>query len=103
MTDAPLPSPKPPDDSAPLAIEKTPADFPVTAKYVQRKMAEAGQGQPRIPPKLTPWLFAGFTLSGSVTAALLGDPEVPTWILKSAAVGTMFFGGMLGLGTGWRK
>jgi len=103
MTEAPRPSPRPPDNSAPLALDKTPSHFPVTAEYVRRKLAEAGQGKPRIPPKLTPWFFAGFTLSGAVTAALMGDPDVPGWILKVAAVGTMFFGGMLGLGAGWRK
>lgn len=101
--DPPKLSPQPPDDSAPLSLEKTPAHFPVTAQYVQRKLAESGQGKPRIPPKLTPWLFAGFILSGAVTGVVVGDSDVPVWIMKAAAIGTAFFGGMLGISTGWRK
>lgn len=103
MTDAPRPSPVPPRDSAPLASEKTPSHFPVTAQYVQRKLAEQGLGKPRIPPKLTPWLFAGFVLSGAVTSVIMGDPDVPKWLVKAAAIGSLFFGGMLGISTGWRK
>lgn len=103
MTDAPRPSPKPPDDSAPLSLEKTPSHFPVTAQYVQRKLHEQGLGKPRIPPSWTPWLLAGFIFSGAVTGVVVGDSDVPVWIVKSAAIGSAFFGGMLALGTGWRK
>lgn len=105
MTDVPPPAstPKPPDDSAPLALDKTPAHFPVTAQYVKNKLAETGMGKPRIPPKLTPWLFAGFVLSGAVTSVVVGDPSVPGWLVKAAAIGSIFFGGLLGLSTGLRK
>jgi hypothetical protein len=103
MTDAPRPSPQPPKDDAPLSLDKTPSTFPVTAQYVQRKLFESGMGKPVISSKLTPWFFAGYTLCGAVTAVVVGDPDVPGWLVKSAAIGAIFFGGLLGIGTGWRK
>lgn len=103
MTDKPRPSPRPPDDSAPFALDKTPTHFPVTAEYVKRKLAESGQGRPRIPPRLTPWFLIGFTVCTAVTGVVIGDPSWPVWLVKSAGMGTAVFGALLALGTGWRK
>lgn len=103
MPSPPEPSPKPPDDNAPLSLDKTPSHFPVTADYVKRKMAAESNGKPVISPKLTPWFFAGFTLCGAVTSVVAGDPDVPGWVIKAAAIGTLFFTGLLGIGSGWRK
>lgn len=103
MTDPILPSPKPPDDSAPLTLEKTPSHFPVTAQYVKNKLAAESNGKPILSKKLTPYFFAGFILCGAVTSVVVGDPDVPGWLLKVAGVGSLFFGGLLGIGPGWRK
>jgi hypothetical protein len=102
----PAPSPRPPNpDAAPLSLDKTPSHFPVTAEYVRRKLQERDteHGKPVVSKKLTPWFFAGYTLCGAVTAVVVGDPSVPGWLVKTAAIGALFFGGLLGISTGWRK
>jgi uncharacterized membrane protein YadS len=105
MSDIPPPGPSPklPDDSAPVALEKTPAYGLVTAEYVKRKMAAESNGKPVVSKKLTPYFLAGFILCGAVTSVVVGDPDVPGWVVKAAAIGSMFFGGLLGIGPGWRK
>lgn len=65
--------------------------------------AQSPTGKPVISPKLTPYFFAGFTLCGAITGVVVGDPTVPVWLIKGAAIGTAFFGGLLGIGAGWRK
>lgn len=101
---------------------KTPASFLVTTTYVKAKLLETEKhiaqvadhaareaarqehnGKPRIPPFLTPYFFLGFLLSGAITSVVVGDPDSPKWVLKAAAIGTMFFGGALGIGPGWRR
>ena len=103
MADSPRPSPRPPDDSAPLSLEKTPSHFPVTAQYVKNKLAAESNGKPVVSKKLTPYFLAGFILCGAVTSVVVGDPEVHPWVIKAAAIGSLFFGGLLGIGPGWRK
>lgn len=69
----------------------------------ENKPAASPTGKPIIPKKLTPYFLAGFTLCGAITAVLMGDPSVPGWLIKSAAIGSLTFGGLLGIGPGWRK
>jgi hypothetical protein len=87
----------------PAEFEKTPSHFPVTAAYVQRKLAERDNGKPVFSPKLAPWFFAGFTLFSAVLTAVVGDPTVPLWIVKVAAIGATTFGGLLAATPGFRK
>lgn len=103
MPNPPKPSPQPPDDSAPLSLERTPSHFPVTAEYVKRKMEAESNGKPVVSRKLTPYFLAGFILCGAVTSVVVGDPDVPGWLVKAAAIGSLFFGGLLGISPGWRK
>lgn len=109
MAEKPRASPRPPDDSAPLSLEKTPSRFPVVvefpmiAAFVQRRLSEQGVGKPVISPKLTPWALGGLILCGAVSNVLTGDPDVPLLVVKVANIGTLFFTGLLGIGTGWRK
>lgn len=118
----PAQSRRPPDDSAPLSLEKTPSSFLVTVPYVKAKLAQAelqmkqvaeeaarsaarteNNGRAVISPKFTPYFFAGYTLCGAITAVVVGDPDVPGYVIKAAAIGALFFGGLLGASTGWRK
>ena len=106
MTDPVQPSPGVPDpDAAPLSLEKTPSHFPVTAQYVANKLAKRDEtrGVPVIPKKWTPVFLAGFVLCGAVTSVVVGDPNVPNWLIKASAIGSLFFGGLLGIGPGLRK
>jgi hypothetical protein len=68
-----------------------------------KAVAEQGNGKPVFSPKLTKWFFAGLTLCGAITTALIGDASVPPWVLKVAAVGSLTFGGLLAAGPGFRK
>lgn len=119
----PAPGPNPPDDNAPLNLEHTPAHGIATNGYVLRKLEQAEahmrlvaeetarstareehNGKPVIPKSLTPWFFAGFTMCGAVMAVAVSYPEdLPRKVLVWATVGSFFFGGMLGLGSGLRK
>lgn len=110
----PRPSPRPPDDSAPLKHPKTPAGGIPDIALMKRKIAEAeGRlvermaatdiGKPRIPARWVPFLYVGLTACGAITTALIGDPTIPPWVLKVAAVGTLTFGGLLAGSPGWRK
>jgi hypothetical protein len=119
----PARGPRPPDDSAPLNLEHTPATFLVTVPYVKAKLLEAekrlavvadqaareaareeNNGKPVLPKALTPWFLAAFTLCGSVTTvAMTFEGAIPRPLLITAAVGSMFFGAMLGVGPGLRK
>lgn len=123
----PAASPRPPDDSAPLEWSKTPSHGVVPAHqvpmYVKAKLEqaqaryeelareaareavrEASNGKPVLPRSLTMWFFAGFTMCGSITTVAMSfEGVMPRGMLVAAAVGTMFFGGMLGLGSGLRK
>lgn len=105
MSDVPPPKagPRLPDDSAPLSLEHTPAHFPVTAEYVKRKLAEQSTGKPVFSPKLVPWFFAGFTLFSAASAAVVGDPSIPSWVVKVAVIGATTFGGLLAASPGFRK
>lgn len=106
MTDPVRPSPKPPDDKAALAHELTPSDFPATRRFVKNELAarDVDRGRPVLSKTLTPWFFAAFTLCGSVTTVAMSfEGVLPKGVLVAAAVGTMFFGGMLGIGPGLRK
>lgn len=88
MAEPPRLSPRPPDDSAPLALEKTPAHFPVTAEYVKRKL-EARDGARWQPSKSTP-LWAAITIGivGSAAAPLMLAVPSP-W---NAVVGSVLMG-----------
>lgn len=123
----PAPGPRPPDDSAPLELQHTPAHGAIgpfgVKPYVAAKLAqaqahyeevaraaareaarEASNGKPVLPKSLTMWFFAGFTMCGSITTVAMSfEGVMPRAMLVAAAVGTMFFGGMLGLGSGLRK
>ena len=106
MTDPIIPTPKPPDDNAPLTLDKTPSHFPVTAQYVTNKLAERDEtrGRPVVNKALTPFFLAGFTLCGSVTTVAMSfEGVIPRPVLIVAAIGSMFFGAMLGIGPGLRK
>lgn len=106
MTDQPIPSPKPPDDSAPLSLEKTPSHFPVTAEYVKRKMAAESNGKPVISPKVVKYLLPVIAVSGAIALAPTMGVDVsflPPLVPKYAAL-VWFIGMTLGLaGPGIRK
>lgn len=125
MSDIPPPaaSPVPPDDSAPLNLEKTPAHGVVTVPLLVRKLAQAearmamvaeeasargvkkeSNGKPVIPKGAAPWLLAGFTLCGSVTTVAMSyEGAIPRWLLIMAAIGSMTFGGLLASSSGLRR
>ena len=90
----PRPSPRPP-----LSPDRT----PITAAYVERKLAERDNGKPVFSPRLTPWFFIGFTLFSAITTAVVGDPAMPVWLVKAAVIGTATFGGLLAASPGLRK
>jgi hypothetical protein len=88
MSEHPRASPRPPDDSAPLLLEKTPSHFPVTAQYVKNKMAEAGMRPAHVPQRREPLWVAIFV--GIVTASgPLLMLENPRWnvVLAAALMG----------------
>jgi hypothetical protein len=87
MTDAPRPSPQPPKDDAPLALDKTPSAFPVTAQYVANKLAKR-DGERWQPPKQAPLIVALFVGATGSAAPVLMMPE-PKWnvVLASVLIG----------------
>jgi acetyl-CoA carboxylase beta subunit len=90
-------------DVPPLARpDSTSGVDPRVIKQIERHIEKASTGKPRLSPKLTPWFLAGFSLCGAVTAVVVGDPSVPGWVVKLAAVGSLFFGGLLGSSAGLR-
>lgn len=74
-----------------------------TAKAVAKAVSDSSNGKPRIPAAWVPYLYVGLTVCGAITTALIGDPDVPSFVLKFAAVGTLTFGGLLAGSPGLRK
>jgi hypothetical protein len=85
-----------------LAVEQHLAQV---ADHAAREAArEEHNGTPVISRALTPWFLAGFTLCGSVTTVAMSfEGAIPRPVLVAAAVGSMFFGAMLGIGPGLRR
>lgn len=66
--------------------------------------ATSPTGTPVIPAKFTPFIFMGFTLCGAVTSVAVSmENIIPRPVLVIAAIGSIFFGGLLGISPGWRK
>lgn len=91
----PIPTWRPPDDSAPLNLEKTPSHFPVTAQYVKTKLAEMGMRPAHVPQRREPLWAALFV--GVVTASgpllMLDNPR---W---NVVLGAALMGAASSLGT----
>lgn len=86
----PRPSPTVPSDVSlpklPAEFEKTPSHFPVTAAYVQRKLAESGNAPRWIPNNRTPFWVAVFVGAVSASGPLLMLETVSLRVVIASAL-----------------
>jgi hypothetical protein len=123
----PAASPKLPDDSAPLNLEKTPAYGVATVDLLKRKLMEAevrialvaeqsaekaaskaaakeSNGKPRIPASWAPFLLLGSAVSaGLITVHELMPNDVPRICMVIGSFGLAVFGPLLAASPGLRK
>lgn len=92
MPDQPIPSPKPPDDSAPLAHDKTPVGLsPIVKEFVDGRFRQRNSTQWQ-PKKRQPlWAAILVALSSSTVPVLM--MQNPAWNVIAASV-------LLGVATG---
>lgn len=106
MSDVPPPkaSPRPPDDSAPLARPDSWSGVdPRVIAAMERRIAKASNGKPVVQPRLVPYFSAGLTVCVTVAGASQLDLGLPPKLFAWATLGALVFAALLGNSPGWRK
>lgn len=92
MPDSPKPSPRPPDDTAPLKRTQTPVELvalemPATNRFVLERTTEAGLRPAFVPSRKMPLIVAVLVGAAASAVPLLAVETVSLRVVLAAALG----------------